>query len=289
MSYREKLFEAAKETHALIIQHKDIIEEKARTFIRRFEEWRTAIIKGQQIALTSTKPILVFYRENDIPSTFTLPKKIEDYVFHKLDNFYDEDELLPLIKHNSKYHYKCHVKKRRRVYFGPPLPLNPMDTLRLRLLPFPIIGHQKELYGREPENPEEDMLRKYFLLTVIHTLYGHGQPIFDRGCNDLAVLLVFKAYNEDNDYCVPEKQSLIDTALIDVKTDLPKTPERTKKKEKKPKPKKRGRKKDPKVRTRNKKIAEYKTRNYKLTWKEIGSTFGVSDDTARKACNNPAN
>jgi len=52
---------------------------------------------------------------------------------------------------------------------------------------------------------------------------------------------------------------------------------------------KRGRKKDPKVRTRNKKIAEYRALNYKLTWEEIGSKFGVSGDTARKSCNNPDN
>ena len=51
--------------------------------------------------------------------------------------------------------------------------------------------------------------------------------------------------------------------------------------------KKRGRDKDPKVKRRNKSIAEYRALNFKLTWKEIGSKFGVSADTARKACNNP--
>lgn len=52
---------------------------------------------------------------------------------------------------------------------------------------------------------------------------------------------------------------------------------------------KRGRKKDPKVRTRNKKIADYRVLNSKLTWEEIGLKFNVSADIARKACNNPAN
>jgi len=52
---------------------------------------------------------------------------------------------------------------------------------------------------------------------------------------------------------------------------------------------KRGRKRDPKVRRRNKEIAKYRVNNPRLSWKEIGDEFDVSEDIARKACNNPDN
>ena len=52
---------------------------------------------------------------------------------------------------------------------------------------------------------------------------------------------------------------------------------------------KRGRKKDPKVKRRNKAIADYKAKNPRMTYKETGKVFDVSADTARKACDNPDN
>jgi hypothetical protein len=52
---------------------------------------------------------------------------------------------------------------------------------------------------------------------------------------------------------------------------------------------KRGRKKDPKIKTRNRQIAEFKANNPDRTYKEVGRKFKVSAEVARKACNNPDN
>ncbi|MCK5581808.1 MAG: hypothetical protein KAJ18_11115 [Candidatus Omnitrophica bacterium] len=79
------------------------------------------------------------------------------------------------------------------------------------------------------------------------------------------------------------KEILEDVAMLRVE------PSEAGQEHRKPKPKKRGRKKDPKVKSRNKEIAKYKDQNPKLCWKEIGQKFNVSDDIARKACNDPDN
>ena len=52
---------------------------------------------------------------------------------------------------------------------------------------------------------------------------------------------------------------------------------------------KRGRRKDPKIKTRNRQIAEFKANNPGKTYKEIGQKFNVSAEVVRKACNNPDN
>ena len=51
---------------------------------------------------------------------------------------------------------------------------------------------------------------------------------------------------------------------------------------------KKGRKINLVVKARNKQIIEYRAKNIRLRWKEIGKEFNVSADTARKACKNPA-
>lgn len=52
---------------------------------------------------------------------------------------------------------------------------------------------------------------------------------------------------------------------------------------------KRGRRKDPKIKTRNRQIGEFKANNPDKTYKEIGRQFMVSAEVVRKACNNPDN
>jgi hypothetical protein len=222
-AYQKTLIEAATEIHKLLVEHRVIFVEKVQEFVALFEQWREAVIVGQKNALTHKKPKLAFYSGEDIPETFKLPKGCERYKLYELNEFYHTDKSLPLNEHNEKLPFKGknkdrNVTKRRHVYYGPPLPLNPIDTLRLRDWPCLPFESGNGLYEKDPRDPKEDLLRKFFLLAVIHAFYSHGQSIIDR--DSLAAQLVYEAYQHTDDYCIPEKQSLIDTALIDVLAHL---------------------------------------------------------------------
>lgn len=227
--YREKLIEAAVEVHKLIVTHKVVFEQMAQTFLNDFQQWRIAAVVGQQKALLRKKNMVFearsdiarFYRppysRKDYAYLYRAPKELEDYdlkeIVHDLGSFYEADESLPL----KQYNREKTPEERKFVYLAPPLPLNPMDTLRLR--GWPVLPLDSEVADgpseREPQDQEEDLLRKFFLLSIIHAFYSHGQqPIIDRDC--LAARLVLDAYRLEDDYCVPDKQALIAIALFDV-------------------------------------------------------------------------
>ncbi len=222
-SYQEFLIDVASKTHRLIKSNKERFRSQVQEFIGRFDKWRNAVFEAQQAALDD--PTLNIGGD-DMPDLGKPPQ--EGYFpIHPNEFAYSHEDILPSIK---------------GYFWAPPLPCNPVDTLRPReplVLDFPerLINGHAPMLKREPRDNKEDLLRKYFLLAVIHSLKGHGGVVVEqcpeawtspqnKAVEYTVVELVWDMYEDaymddrKESYWGASMRALIDDALFDVEADL---------------------------------------------------------------------
>jgi hypothetical protein len=223
--YQTVLINLAGEVSKLIASKdkRKYFEEQVQKFIGAFDYWRNKVIEGQHAARDDPKLNIGKepaddgsdeFEDNQIKEKWresVLKNKPDGYEIYSANSFDRSDYVIDEIK---------------GYYFAPKLPPNPVETLRPTTF-FSILlpEYNKDsspIKEREPANTEEDLMRKYFLLAVIHAHKGENIPLLDK--DHEAVYLVWFMYQDMDDrqeYCWGAKiRNLLKTALIDVEADL---------------------------------------------------------------------
>ncbi len=210
--YQNFLIKIAKETDELFKVNDRKVTKQIKEFIKRFENWEEKVFEGQREALKDPK----LQGWKDRSSDERLKGVPQNYILYDPNNFYGQEYALDGIK---------------GPYWAAELPSNPVDTLRRRdilsiLLP-DYCEDNYPLYERNPLDTEEDLLRKYFLLAVIHAHRSHSSPLWN--CDSESdepepVRLVWDMYRSLDKaqlYCWETTiKEFIETALNDIKADL---------------------------------------------------------------------
>jgi hypothetical protein len=223
----------AQKTQELITHNKLYFQEKVGDFILRYIYWKEQLFEGQREALKNKKNLYI----GKMPEFIS---KSDDFM--EIDLFSEEDRWKQSIETKKPKGYILYnpyeigfsnywafiIKGIEGYYWGKPLPINPVDTLRIRndstIASPPYETYlQKEHIERNPVDEVEDMTRKYFLLSVIHAKVGcFGVPIIDPG-NEAAQLVWIMYRNMDGgkqSVWGKKIQNFITAAIKDVKVDL---------------------------------------------------------------------
>ncbi len=229
---------------SILIASKDkrkYFEEQVQKFTGAFDYWRNKVREGQLAA--KDDPMLNIGKEPvDDGSEEFLDNRVEEkWRESVLKNKPDEYEIYSA---NTFDNGDYVIDEIEGYYFAPKLPPNPVETLKpTKLLSILLPEYNKDnpIKEREPSNTEEDLMRKYFLLAVIHAHKGENIPLLDK--DHEAVFLVWFMYQDmDNrkEYCWGARiRNLLKTALTNVEADLKsKKPAKTGKQKATPKCKK---------------------------------------------------
>ena len=240
MRYENFLSDIAEKTQELITHNKSHFQEKVNDFISLYNYWKEQLFAGQREALKNKKKLYV----GKMPDFRSKP-----YAFVDIDSAIKESTWEQSIEKKRPNGYILYnpyeigfsnhsdftIKGIKGYYWGKPLPENPVDTLRIRkdsTVMYPTYANilPKGHIQRKPVDENEDLMRKYFLLAVIHANVGYfGIPVINPK-NEAAQLVWTMYRNMDGgkeDVWGNKIQNFITVAMKDVRANLKQCQRRT--------------------------------------------------------------
>jgi hypothetical protein len=193
--YDSFLIETASKIDTLIAQKskRQHFQKQVNLFLDGFDKWYEAFKDGIEQA-----------KKN--PKLFAGKMPVDDGTEGFLDNDTDGKWLESAKKncpagyelvypHDDYYPYNKRIEPPAGYYYRKPLPLNPLDTL----IPkddfenlFPNQNREIPMIERRPIDGQEDLLRKYYLLALIHANKGNSTALIDK--NGYSADLVWSVY-----------------------------------------------------------------------------------------------
>jgi hypothetical protein len=208
LTYSVFLMTIAGQVNSLIEQHRDRFAQMVTEFEDRFNRWKKEFDRIYQNAIDN--PYLQF--DENKPKRKKVPA---NYILYDLNEQLEDNP-----REDGKFHF-----------WGPPIPFNPVDTLRKRhFLQVLLRTPEDSVTARNPMDVQEDVLRKYYLLAVIHAFCGHelGVGVINKQCledpgqsTDASAMLVWEQYEDSpNRAHRTAEMSLIKAALDTVNKDV---------------------------------------------------------------------
>ena len=225
--YDNFLIETASKIDTLTVKpsNRQHFQKQVNHFLDRFNKWYEAFKNGIEQA-----------KKN--PNLFAGKMPVDDGTDEFIDNDVDGKWLQNVrrkcpagyeVVNPSKdyYPYVKEVEPPAGYYYRQPLPLNPLDTLIPKddfntLFP----DNKKEIpmiEATQIDKQEEDVLRKYYLLAVIHSHKGHSTPFIDK--ESYPAVLVWNVYEDLNDtkkeiFWGKHIEALMNNAVLTVEANI---------------------------------------------------------------------
>lgn len=205
--YDNFLIETASKIDALTVQqgNRQHFQRQVNLFLDGVNNWYEAYKDGLEQAKSNPKLFIGKYSTDDesekewlesIRNNENVEEKWKESKREKTPQGYE------FVDPNYDYYpyFNNIIEKSKGYYYRKPLPPNPLDTLipkdDMKEL-FPENKREVPMIERPPIDTQEDVLRKYYLLAVIHAHKVSSPPFIDK--ESYSAVLIWDVYGDLND------------------------------------------------------------------------------------------